>query len=238
MQWPRWSEILLGIVAIAAALLVGIGVGRAGSGSGSGRLRVSANGQSLVTPNEAQVTLGANVTAPTVAEAIGKLSAISERMVAAVQRLGLPAKDVQTSNMSLGQNYGNNGVPQGYQANETFTVTVFKLPLVSRVITAATATGANQMNGLNFMESDPNAGIKAAVAQALGAARRQALAEAKQLGVTLGPVVSVQVNQNSTTPPIYFGAAKSAQAAAAPSLAVSPGNQTITAQVSVVYSFH
>lgn len=238
MQWPRWSEIVLGIVAIAAALLVGVGVGRAGGGSSAGRLRVSASGQSLVAPDEAQVILGANVTAPTAAGALGQLAVISQRMVAAMRRLGVPAKDVQTSNLSLGQNYGNNGVRQGYQANETFTLTIFKLPLVSQVITGATATGANQLNGVNFLERDPNTGIKSAVAQALGAARRQAEAEAKQLGVTLGPVVSVQVNQNSGTPPIYFAAAGAAVRAPAPSLAVSPGNQAVTAQVSVVYSFH
>ncbi|EQD43909.1 protein containing DUF541, partial [mine drainage metagenome] len=147
MQWPRWSEILLGIIAVAAALLVGVGVGRSGGGTGQGRLRVSASGQSQVTPNEAQVTLGTNVTASTAAEALKKLAAISARLVKVVAKYDIPAKDVQTSNLNVGQNYGQNGVPQGFQANETFTLTVSDLPVVGRVVAGAIGTGANQVNG-------------------------------------------------------------------------------------------
>lgn len=235
MQWPRWSEIVLGIVAIAAAVLVGVAAGRAGSGTGIGRLRVAASGQAAIAPNEAQVTLGANVTAATAAQALSRLSAIAHRMVAAVGRYAIAAKDVQTSNLSVGQNYGPNGQLQGYQASESFTLRVFRLSVLGSVVSAATTAGANQVNGISFTDSDPNAGMAAAVSQALASARRQALAEARQLKVTLGPVVSVQISQNQSGPPIIY--ANMRASSAVPDVPVAPGSQMVSAQATVVYAF-
>lgn len=236
MQWPRWSELVLGIVAIVAALLVGVGVGRAGGGAPPGRLRVAANGTATIAPDEAQITLGANVTAPSVPEALSRLGAIADRITKAVARYGIPARDVQTSQLNVGPNYGTNGSVRGYQASESFTLLVFRLGVLGPVVSAATGAGANQVNGIAFLNSDPNAGMGAAVTQALASARRQAQREAGQLGLTLGPVVSVQVNQNQSGPPVIYGQMHSIIGAAA-QVPVSPGSVLVHAQVTVVFAF-
>lgn len=239
MQWPRWSEIVLAAVALAVALWVGTLTGHTGTPVSSGHLNVTASGQVQVAPDEAQINLGSNVTAGTAAEALAKLSAISERLVAAVHGYSIPAGDVQASGLNVGQYFGQNGQPQGYQASETFTVTLHKLPVIGKVVAAATTAGANQVNGITFLSSDPNAGMQAAVAKALAAAKRQARSEASELGVTLGSVTLVKLDQSPSSP-IPFAANYHAAAAAVDSalLPVPPGNETVSAQVTVTYSFH
>lgn len=237
MQWPRWSELVLGIVAIVAALLVGLGIGKAGTSPASGRLRVSASGTAKVAPDEASVTLGANVLRPTASAALAALSVISNRLVADTVSYGILPKDIQTSNLSESQSYGNNGRPNGYQASETFTLTVHRMSELGAIVAAATDHGANQVNGINFSTSDPNAGMQQAIAQAIQAAHRQAEAEARELGVQLGSVVSVQVGQSSSQPPIYYGYAMASAKSAQAGPAIAPGNQTVNAEVTVTYAF-
>lgn len=233
MQWPRWSEAVLALVALVVAGMIGYGA-RAGTSAAPGRLTVSASGTAQVLPNEAQISVGANTVASTAQGALAKLNAIAEKIVAAVQKQGIPEQDVQTSNLNVGQNYGPNGRLSGYQANEQFTVTVRKLASTSAVIAAAMGAGANQFNNVSFSESDPNAGQQAAVQTALAAAKRQAKSEAAELGVTLVRVVSVRLAQPQSPGPI-FASYKAAASASAP--VVQPGNQTVSVQVQVTYSY-
>ncbi len=233
MQWPRWSELVLALVALVAAGLIGYGVGGAKASQGQGRFTVTATGTSQVSPNIAQVSLGANVQASTAQAALGKLNGIAKAIVDAVEKHGISAQDVQTANFNVGQYYQpNSGQPSGYQANEQFTITVRTLASASGVIDAAMAAGANQFNNVNFSESDPNAGQQQAVQQALKAAKRQAVREAATLGVSLGSVVSVRVQNTQTPGPIF-----AQRSAAVASAVVQPGSQAVSVQVDVTYSY-
>ncbi len=233
MQWPRWSEAVVAIVALLVAGLIGYGAGNSGAVSAPGRLTVTASGTTQVTPDMAQISVGANAQAPTAQGAFAKLNAITQKVVAAVEKQGIPAHDVQTANLNVGQNYGPNGQMSGYQANEQFTITVNKPSAASAVITAVMDAGANQFNGVSFSERNPNAGQQQAVQKALSAAKQQAQVEASELGVTLVRVVSVRLTSPQTPMPIY--AAQRASAAAAP--VVQPGTQTVSIQVQVTYSY-
>lgn len=235
MQWPRWSELVLALVALAAVGLAGFGLGGAQkSGAKGGSLQVTATGTAQVTPNLAQINLGGQVQAPTAQGAMGKLNAITNAVVAALEKDGVAAQDIQTSNMYLNQNYDQQGRPNGYQANEQFTVTVRKLASTGELISAGLTAGANQFNNVTFTEADPNAGRELAVQKAIKAAKKQAASEAAQLGVALGRVTSVRV-QGAQTPGPIFEAAKSAAGAAAPN--VQPGSQSVQVQVQVTYSY-
>lgn len=237
MSWPRWSEAVLALVVVAAA--VGIGFAAGGSARGtlgaSGRLTVAATGSSWVTPNQAQINLGVQESATTAAAALHDVSAVASRLLKAVAADGIKPSQVQTSNLNLGQNYGPNGQPQGYQASEQFTITTQDLGHLGAVVTAATNAGANQLNSLQLQTADPNAGQQQAVQAALKSARKQAGAEAAELGVTLGSVTGVSVSSSQAPVPIMFSAAKAAAAQSAP---IATGNQQVQVSVQVTYSFH
>ncbi len=235
MTWPRWSEAVLALVVLCVVLGIGFlagGGARSASGASQGQLTVTSSGISWVQPDEAQINLGAQETAPTAPAALQKLSAVASSLLRAVGKDGVQAADVQTSNLNLSQNYGPNGQLQGYQAQEQFTVTTRDLARLGAVVTAATAAGANQLNGLQLMTADPNAGQQQAVQAAIKAAKRQALAEAKELSVTLGGVRSVRLTSTQTPQPIAFSLAKTA--ASAP---IATGNQQVQVSVQVTYSY-
>jgi len=234
MQWPRWSETGLALVALAAAIAVGYGFGGARSQAAQGHLTVNATGESWVAPNQAQVQLGANETAPTAQAAMNKLSSVAKDLLRAMAARGIAAVQVQTSNLNVGQNYGPNGKPDGYQASEQFTVTSRKLGSLGLVISAATQAGANQVNGITLQPADPNAGQQQAIAAALRSAKGQAQAEAEELGVRLGRVSGVQVQQNQGVTPIFENADK----VAAASVPIATGTQSVQVTVLVTYRFH
>ncbi|MDA8346061.1 MAG: SIMPL domain-containing protein [Thermaerobacter sp.] len=233
MQWPRWSEAVLALVALLAAGLIGFGVGGAKTAPTTGRLTVTASGTLQVTPNVAQVNLGTSVQASTAQGALAKLTVASAAIVTAVEKDGISAKDIQTSNLNVGQRYDNQNQPSGYQANEQFNITVRKVSDAGKVASLAMAAGANQFNNVSYSELDPNAGTRQAVQQALQAAKKQAKAEASQLGVTLGKVVSVSL-QNQAAPGPIFAARAAVQASPA---ILEPGTQIVTVQVHVTYSY-
>lgn len=235
MQWPRWSELSVSIVALAAVLGAGYAVGGARSETGVGHLTVTARGTTWVAPDMARVNVGATETAQTSKEAMANLGQVAKAVLTAVEKQGIAASDVQTGNLNLGDNWVN-GHRSGYQATEQFTVTVRHLSAVEPVIAAATSAGANQLNNVSLDMSDPNAGQVKAVGAALQAAKKQALAEAKELGVRLGKVTGVDLQQSPGPQPV-FAAEKLAASAPAPSPPVAAGNQQITVTVQVTYSF-
>jgi len=235
MGWPRWSEAVLALVVVCVVGGIGFlaGGGAGGSRAAQGQLTVSATGTSWVKPDEAQIAIGASETAQTAAEALQKLSTAASALLKAVAKYGIAPSQVQTSNLNLSQNYGSQGQPQGYQAQEQFTITTKDLGSLGQIVTAATMAGANQLNSLQMLTADPNAGQRQAVQAALGAAKKQAQSEARQLGVTLGSVKNVSVTASQPPGPILFNAA--AKAASAAPIAV--GNQQVEVSVQVTYSF-
>ena len=237
MTWPRWSEAIVAAMALVVALGIGFAAGGGARGAApNGSLTVTANGSAWVAPDEAQINLGAQETAPTAPEALKKLADAAAALLKAVGKYGIKPAQVQTSNLNLSQNYGPSGVPQGYQAQEQFTVTTRDLRHLGTVVSAATAAGANQLNGLQLLTADPNAGRQQAVQFALKSARAQAGREAAELGVTLGGVRSVSVSASQPfVPYMMFGAhAAVAQASSAP---IATGNQQVQVSVRVTYSF-
>lgn len=235
MQWPRWSELVVAIAALAVAGLIGFAVGGVKASAPSGRLTVTATGTSQVIPNLATVNVGAVETATTAQAALNKLAKVSTALVAAVEKQGVAAKDIQTSNLSVNQQYNNQNQPIGYQANEQFTITVRKLSSAAQVVASSFSAGANQGNGISFTEMDPNAGQQQAVDQALRAAKRQAKSEAAQLGVALVKVVNVQLRSQGIPGPIYASLSMKSAGVAAPAL--QPGTQSVTVQMQVTYSY-
>jgi len=239
MRWPNWSEAVLAVVAVAAAVGIGFlagGGARGASQAAQGQIRVTASGTSWVAPDEAQIDVGASETATTAQEAMQQMAKVSAAVLKAVAAYGIKPAQVQTSNLNLGQNYGPNGQPKGYMAQEQFTITTQDLKTLGQVIGAAAAAGANQMNSLEMLTSDPNAGRAQAVQSALRSAKRQAQSEAKELGVQLGAVRSVSVSASTPSPlPIAFQSV--AKAAGTPAT-IATGNQEVQVSVDVTYAFH
>jgi uncharacterized protein len=206
-------------------------------------LSVNGTGSVMVTPDVASLSV---TVARTAAKSAAALSAANQRIhaiVAAVEKLGVPTRGVQTESIDVSRTTIRVGPRKHkhrvrrYTATESLSVTS-TTALVGRVIDAATSAGATSLDGPNFSFSDPSAGTVAATNAALADARKRAEAAAKTLGYTVTGVQSVNLDPGSGD--VFPGASSGTSAPAAGKVTtpttIHPGAQEVDASVAVVYT--
>jgi uncharacterized protein len=194
-------------------------------------LSVSGHGEVKVAPDMATITLGVQTTGDDAQSALsnnaGKLNAV----VAAIKDQGVPASHIQTSDLSLYYDSQQNR----YVVQHSLTIVIDDIAKVGSVIDAAVAAGANNGWGVSFGLKDTSAAHAQALQAAIGDSRSHAdaMASALNVGITgVGSASEATFNQ-----PIFYGPQSTAAAPASTSTQVQPGHLTVTADVSVVYTF-
>ncbi|MDE1925003.1 MAG: SIMPL domain-containing protein [Patescibacteria group bacterium] len=122
----------------------------------------------------------------------------------------------------------------GYEASQTTTVKARDLTKAGDLLAGVGTKGASNISGLQFTFDDPNAPQNQARDKAIADAKSKADTLAKSLGVTLVRVVSFNESSGGIVPRVYSMAA-STGASAAPSPEISPGQNTITDDVTITY---
>jgi uncharacterized protein YggE len=212
--------------------------------AGMPTVTATALGEASARPDTLLLDLGVQTRAPGVAAAVASADAKAAKLVAVLHSAGVPASDVQTTNLSIGADYNGKGVITGYSVTNTVSVTDPKIAAASKIIDDAVGVAGNslQFDNLQFAVSDDTAPAIAARVAAVRRAEGRAEAMATAAGSSLGQLCSI----SDTTSPVYpiagdsggAGLSSSAGASGAPSAAtpVEPGSQTLTAQVTVVYA--
>lgn len=192
---------------------------------------VYGSSSSMVTPNQAQVMVGVDNQAASSQSALSANNRITNQVVFAIEKLGIPKTAVSTSGLNINPNYNQANPPSvtGYQVSDNLTINA-TVGLAGKVIDRAVAAGANQVNGINFTTSGSSSYQKTYRA-ALDNARAQASAVAAGLGEHIQGITSVQIQSPGTTGPQQFFNAGVATA----STAVYPGQQQETVTLKVVY---
>lgn len=209
------------------------------STQGNGTITVVGKGQAFGQPDQAQIQVGVETFAQTVDEATSQNQATVDAVMAALDELGIPAKDIQTTNYSLfaEQRYGDNG-PEGiagYRVGNQVNVIVRDISQVGAVMAAVTDAGANSIYGVNFSVADPAALEQEARAAAMADAQERAEALASLGQVQLGGITAI--SEVVGPPPVVMGLGGGAMAeAAAPQPSISPGELAVNVQVQVEYA--
>lgn len=158
-------------------------------------LDLSAVGEVKLAPDMASITMGVDTTAPTAAEALRANAARMSQVVAALKAAGLPARDIQTSQLSLSPQYANEANrPQrltGYQASNQVDVAVNDLSKLGRVVDAVVAAGADNIGQLSFGLANPGAAENAARVAAVKALEDKAALYAQATGYRVGRLVNL-----------------------------------------------
>jgi uncharacterized protein YggE len=168
-------------------------------------LTVSGTGQARVAPDVATVRLGVIAQAPTAREAQDRVNRSAQGVLDAIRKVGIPSERIQTTGLSLNPQYaqGRGDQPRitGYQASNTVTVRVEDLAKVGPVIDAGLASGANNLDGVDFGLRNDAAARAAALTDAVQSARVKADALARALRVKLVEIVEVAEGGVSVSPP-------------------------------------
>jgi hypothetical protein len=205
------------------------------------QISVNGTGRVFIEPDIADVQLGVTFQGDTAKEASDKAAEAMSAVLAALLEMGIPEKDIQTTQLSINPVYDWNDSPpniEGWEASNIVTVTVRDVTMVGDVVDAATSAGATNVNGITFRVDDP----KAAEAEARDAAVADARAKADQLaaaaGVTIVGVISISETSYNQPQPIFLEKAYAEEAMdSAAATPVQPGNVELSVQVFINYEF-
>jgi len=174
------------------------------------QITVSGIGQEYVKPDLALTNFSVKTEGATVKGVIQENSQNMNDVIQAVMNLGIAQKDIQTTNFNLYPRYewtdedkifpSGHRVLVGYEMTQTLKVKIKDLETIGGIIEAATQAGANQVGDLVFTIENSEAVKRQARLQAISQAQEEAESLAKQLGVRLGKVMSVNFGTEMPQP--------------------------------------
>jgi uncharacterized protein len=227
------------LVAVATFSVSGI-AGAQQPPQGPPRIVTSGEGQTRVTPDRATVFAGVQTHALTAAVAAADNARRQRAIIDTIKALGIPSAQIGTQNYSVSPEMrydtnGGNPKVTGYSVTNTVRVELKNIEQVGKVIDASLAKGANEINGVQFGVSNLAEVRREAIADAVKNARADAEALAAASGGSVGPLLEI----SSSGPgyrPVMSNMVVGATAARAPT-PIEPGEQTVTASVSVTWQF-
>lgn len=191
---PRFA-----LAAALPALVLAIGVAGCnrdapdprGLAGGETLLTVSGTGRAEAAPDQALFTAGLSSIARTAEAASARNGATMTTITAALAKLNIPARDIQTRNLSLNRiDYGRNRGQ--FEASNSVAVRVRDVGKVGAAIAAATAAGANILSGPELTVADPEKANLAAYGVAYKAARAKAESYAAAADLRIVRVLSIR----------------------------------------------
>lgn len=219
-------------VLLAASALAGVAQPQLGRSAGTPARAITVSGEGTVTtvPDRASFSFTVDTRAATAAAALARNADGAAAVVAAVKDAGIPAADIQTSQVSLSPQTDPDGTQiVGYAASTSVDVKT-TIAKAGPVVDAAVGAGADEVSGPNLYRSDADSLYREALKDAVANAHDKADAIAAAAGLTLGGVQTVVEGGGAIPVPLAAGAK------AGSSISIEPGTQTVDATVTVTYS--
>lgn len=226
---------------IAVLLLVTVPLALAESASpqeSRATLTATGNASVSIAPDFATVILGVNTQAETVAAAQEQNAKQMAALIQALTAQGVSREDMSTSYFSVYPVYDYNtynadGTQKniGYRVENSLQVTIWNLDIISVVLDAAMASGANQSYGLNFDSTKRGEAYDQALAAAVKEAKRKAAVLADAAEEPLGQLMSIAEQSVGYS----GGYSISSKADSVAGTSVLSGTLTVEASVLVTY---
>lgn len=203
----------------------------------------TADGTGKVTgiPDMAQLSVGVTKTASTVAEAQNQTNSATNKIIEDLKKLSIAEKNIKTINYNVNPNYdysrGGTQNITGYTVTQTLEVDITPIDVANKAIDAATADGANLVNGINFTFSDKikkDLENKARI-EAVSAAKEKAESLANAAGIRLGKIIDVQESNSYSPRPFLMMAKEVADTTPTAPTQLQPGENSITIDITLTY---
>jgi uncharacterized protein YggE len=197
---------------------------------------IQTSGEAVITakPDRAQIDIGVTTQADTSQTAASKNATQLEAVLSQLRRVLGPGADIKTISYSLSPNYryptgGGEPTITGYTATNIVRVTLDDLTQVGKVIDAATSSGANRIQSLQFTLKNKEAVEAQALSEAAVSARKKAETLAAALGLRIVRILSV-TESSPVVVPVRSVAFARAEAASTP---IESGTIEVRASVSL-----
>lgn len=170
----------------------------AGTGGVNGSVYVNGQGIVSVKPDTAVVSINIESRASTSKEAQQKNESVSKNLISEITKLGVPAKDIQTSWYNIFPEYDYNDPYSrrviSYIANHSLNITIRNLEDVSNVVDKVTEFENITLNGVNYTLENKTAAMDEARELAIKNAKEKITKLANLLGFSLGTLIGVSEN--------------------------------------------
>lgn len=201
-------------------------------------IRVSGQATVSVVSDMAVLTIGIVQQAKTPTAVRSQAAAIADRVVRAIEALGIEKRSIRTGTFSIYPVYDPKAARQneiiGYKVDVAITLTLEDTSLVPLSIETSIGAGANEIRNLDYRKKNEDSLRIDVLVQAIGVARQKAMAMAAALGRNLGQALTVEEQGYSMRSPdsrLYSSKALSGME----SEAFSPGSIDVQAEVAVVF---
>lgn len=160
---------------------------------------ITVNGEAVVNvqPDKIVVTLGIETWDKEVTAAKKKNNDILKKAMEAIQKLGIPEKEINTDQLSIEPRYETDYGKRdfiGFFVRNTFTVTLIETSKLETLITAILQSGVNYFHGIDFQTTEFKKYREQARDLALKAAKEKAEKMAGALGQSIGAPLQISEN--------------------------------------------
>jgi uncharacterized protein YggE len=194
------------------------------------QVTVQGEGNYASTPDVMRLNAGVEVRRPTAGAAFAEARKVAATLTQVLIEAGIEAKDLRTNGLSLGPEFENYPKVSGYRAAQGVEAVVRDIESADRVVDAVAAVGEDvRLNGISFEVSNSRAALEAARDAAFKDAKARAKQYATLAGLELGRPVTISEENVILNPPPMAGAMFAEKSS------ISPGRQTISVNVQVVY---
>lgn len=202
-------------------------------------ISLTGHGEVRSVPDTAIVTTGVLSQGATAAEALAANTTSMTALFAALKEAGIDDKDIQTSNFMVQPRYNfyqDGKAPElvGYDVSNNVTVRLRKIGDLGGLLDKVVKAGSNQINGISFEVSQPEAAMDEARKLATVDATRKAKLYAEAMGVGLGNVMTIS-ESSGYQPPMPMARSKVMMADAAAPVPVAAGEQAIAVDVNITW---
>ena len=225
------------VVLLIVVLLVGILIGHSNKSSAA-TINVTGSGTVQGTPDTVNFQIGVSNTGASATKALNANNQQIASLEAALEQHGVKKSDMQTSGLDIYDNTNMAGAITGFTVSDSLSVTMHNLKDAGAAIDAGAQVAGNnvQLSGITFSISNDSKLLAAARARAMRNAYTEASDVAKGANTTVGNVLHVTDQENTSSPNIIYPEGVQSFASAARAVPIEAGTQSINVQVSVTYA--
>jgi uncharacterized protein YggE len=173
------------------------------------RIFVQGTATVALTPDVAELTVGAETRGSNAREALMANNKAMAALMDVLKQQGIGPRDVQTVSLNLSPLYDkpvdqrSDGKPEGpppkiigYQISSKVGITVRDIKKIGDLLDAVVQAGINEIENLSFQVDHPQLALRDLRKQAMADARAKAEEIAKEGGMTLGLPISIEVDDS------------------------------------------
>ncbi len=201
-------------------------------------LSLSATGSVNVRPDTAHISVGVVSEAENARSAMDDNNQAMAKVIKSLKDKDIASRDIQTTKFAVHPRYqhfddGKPSVISGYRVVNSIRITVRDIGRLGEVLDKVVSFGSNQINGISFSVSEPDALMDKARVAAIKTARERAELYAKAAGTAVGDVLKIEELESDSAPEPRF---RAMTAKAEGDVPIEAGETEITVRVRVIWA--